>query len=291
MIDFPATRASCNQEQQKVNLIISIVLKAISMNWIDLLILVALGLFSGLLSGVLGIGGGVVLVPIIKTLGYTPVQAVATSSLAIIMTSLSGSIQNWCMGNLSIRRVILLGLPSLFTAQIGVILASNFPPYLLLATFASFLIANIFLSNVKKNLAKQAENLERQALNPVLARIITGSLSGLLAGLFGIGGGVILVPLQMLLLGEKIKTAIQTSLGVIFITSISACIGHAYRGNILFIPGIILGFGGLVGAQISTRFLPKLPDRVVSISFNLLLGILAVYIFYQAYNLYSLNIS
>jgi uncharacterized membrane protein YfcA len=93
----------------------------------------------------------------------------------------------------------------------------------------------------------------------------------------------------MLLLGEKIKTAIQTSLGVIFITSISACIGHAYRGNILFVPGIILGLGGSIGAQFSTRFLPKLPDLIVSIGFNLLLGILAVYIFYQAYILYSLN--
>jgi uncharacterized membrane protein YfcA len=259
------------------------------MNSINLLTLIALGLFSGLLSGVFGIGGGIVLVPIIKTLGYTPVQAVATSSLAIILTSLSGSIQNLRMGKLNIRRVILLALPSLFTAQIGVILASNFPPYLLLATFACFLILNIFFSKIRKNLAEKADNLERKTIDPILARIITGSLGGLLAGLFGIGGGVILVPLQMLLLGEKIKTAIQTSLGVIFITSISACIGHAYRGNILFVPGIILGLGGSIGAQFSTRFLPKLPDLIVSIGFNLLLGILAVYIFYQAYILYSLN--
>jgi uncharacterized protein len=253
------------------------------MNWVDLLLFIALGFVSGLLSGVLGIGGGTVLVPMIKALGYTPVQAVATSILAIIMTALSGSIQNWRMGNLSFKKVILLGLPSLFTAQIGVILANIFPPYLLLGTFACFLIANIFLSNLKKTLAQKSDNLETPNFNPVLARLITGSLSGLLAGLFGIGGGVILVPLQMLLLGEKIKTAIQTSLGVIFITSISACIGHAYRGNILFLPGILLGFGGLIGAQISTRFLPRLSDRVVNLSFNILLAILSVYIFYQAY--------
>jgi uncharacterized protein len=253
------------------------------MNWEDLLLLIILGFISGLLSGVLGIGGGTVLVPMIQALGYTPVQAVATSILAIIMTSLSGSIQNWRMGNLSFKKVILLGLPSLFTAQIGVVLANNFPPYLLLATFACFLIANIFLSHLKKTLVQKTDNLETPNLNPVLARIITGSLSGLLAGLFGIGGGVILVPLQMLLLGEKIKTAIQTSLGVIFITSISAGIGHAYHGNILFDRGVLLGLGGLIGAQISTRFLPKLSDRVVNLSFNILLAILSVYIFDRAY--------
>lgn len=249
----------------------------------NLLLLISLGLFSGLLAGILGIGGGTVLVPIIKSLGHSPVQAVATSSLAIIMTSVSGSFQNWRAGHLNLKRVILLGLPAILTAQIGVWIASAIAPYILLTAFACFLIINIFLSNFRKILIARGDNHNQVAKNPFFARIATGGAAGCLAGLFGIGGGVILVPLQMLLLGEKIKTAIQTSLGVIVITSIAACIGHASRGNILWLPGIILGTGGLVGAQISTRFLPRLPDKFVAISFNILLGLLAVYIFYQAY--------
>ncbi len=251
----------------------------------NLLILISCGLFSGLLAGILGIGGGTVLVPIIKSLGYSPVQAVATSSLAIIMTSLSGSFQNWRAGNLNFKRVILLGLPSLLTAQIGVWIASEISPYILLIAFACFLIANIFLSSFRKRVVAKGDNQKQLINNPLLARLFTGGVAGLLAGLFGIGGGVILVPLQMLLLGEKIKSAIQTSLGVIVITSISACIGHTSRGNILWLPGIILGTGGLIGAQISTRFLPRLPDRFVATSFNILLGLLSVYVFYQAYQL------
>ncbi len=254
----------------------------------DLLILISCGLFSGLLAGILGIGGGTVLVPIIKSLGYTPVQAVATSSLAIIMTSASGSFQNWRAGNLNFKRVILLGLPSLLTAQIGVWIASAIAPSILLAAFACFLIANIFLSNFRKRVVAKGDNQKQSIHNPLLARLLTGGVAGLLAGVFGIGGGVILVPLQMLLLGEKIKSAIQTSLGVIVITSISACIGHASRGNILWLPGIILGTGGLIGAQISTRFLPRLPDRIVATSFNILLGLLSIYVFYQAHQL-SMN--
>lgn len=119
-------------------------------------------------------------------------------------------------------------------------------------------------------------------ISPAVARIITGSLAGVLAGLFGIGGGVIMVPLQMLLLRETIKIAIQNSLGVIVITAISASIGHAINGNVLFLPGFILGFGGLIGAQISTRFLPKISDRTISICFRILLVSLAIYMFWQA---------
>jgi uncharacterized membrane protein YfcA len=111
----------------------------------------------------------------------------------------------------------------------------------------------------------------------------TGGAAGLLAGLFGIGGGVIMVPLQMLLLGERIKVAIQTSLGVIVITGISACAGHAIAGNVLFLIGIILGLGGLLGAQISTRYLPKLPDRVVSFCFYIMLFLLSLYTFLEAW--------
>ncbi len=249
----------------------------------NLLILISFGLFSGLLAGVLGIGGGTVLVPIIKSLGYSPVQAVATSLLAIVMTSVSGSWQNWRTGNLNLRRVFLLALPSLFTAQIGVWLASSIKPHILLIAFACFLIINIFLANFRKTIIVKGDDNNQTISNPVLARFFTGGISGFLAGLFGIGGGVILVPLQMLLLGEKIKSAIQTSLGVIVITSIAACIGHAQRGNVLWYQGTILGMGGLIGAQISTRFLPKLPDKIVAISFNILLGLLAAYVFYQAY--------
>lgn len=251
------------------------------------LILLGGGLFSGILAGLLGIGGGTVLVPLQKALGFTTVQAIATSSLAILITATSGSIQNWRMGFLSLKQVVYLGLPALFTAQFGVLLANMIPECILLICFGLLLLTNIYFVQLRKVLKKQENKTEdnknrQKKINPVNARIITGSLAGVLAGLFGIGGGVIMVPLQMILLGETIKVAIQTSLGVIVITAISASIGHAISGNILFFQGLILGFGGLLGAQISTRFLPKLPDRFIGISFKILLLFLAIYMFWQA---------
>ncbi len=88
----------------------------------------------------------------------------------------------------------------------------------------------------------------------------------------------------MIFLNEKIKPAIQTSLGAIVFTSIFASIGHYHNGNILFIPGILVGIGGLIGVQISTRFLPKIPDKNVQLLFNTLLILLANYSFYLSFN-------
>ncbi len=252
----------------------------------NLVILAAGGLFSGVLAGFLGIGGGTILVPLLVGLGYTPVKAIATSSLAILITSISGSVQNWRMGYFNAKRVIYLGLPALVTAQIGVYLAERFLPYLLLTAFGLLLLLNIYLVELRKQLTTRNTTPQTHNFNPIIAIIFTGSAAGILAGLFGVGGGVIMVPLQILLLEETIKVAIQTSLGVIVITAISACVGHTLNGNVLFTEGILLGIGGLLGAQISTRILPKLPDEVVSVAFRTMLGILSIYIFWQAWRNY-----
>ncbi|MCF3570423.1 sulfite exporter TauE/SafE family protein [Planktothrix agardhii 1806] len=266
------------------------------MTTFQLIILAGGGLIAGILAGFLGIGGGTVLVPLLLALGYTPVQAVATSSLSIVITAISGSFQNWRMGYLSLNKVIGIGFPSVLTAQIGVFLAGIFTPKLLLFLFGCLLLLNVYLVEVRKQITANKKQLEEQQIsestinsednipfNPVFARILTGSSAGILAGLFGVGGGIIMVPLQILLLGETIKVAIQTSLGVIMITAISACIGHAMQGNVLWIPGIVLGLGGLLGAQISTRFLPKLSDQTVTLMFRIFLIIISVYIFKQAW--------
>jgi uncharacterized membrane protein YfcA/ABC-type phosphate transport system substrate-binding protein len=287
------------------------------------------GLVSGILAGLLGIGGGIILVPLLVTLGYTTVQAVATSSLVIVISSISGSLQNWRMGHFDLQRVVYLGLPALITAQIGVYLANRLPPYLILFLFGILLLANVYLLQLKKRLSVKEQIKEsipevyvvpaslpyigEAAYTPICrdelqrvsnrfepsagsrpspqipqfkiisARLAIGSAAGMLSGLFGMGGGIILVPFQMLLLREPIKVAIRTSLGVIVGTAVSACIGHATKGNVLFFEGMILGVGGLLGAQLSTRVLPKLPDTIVSLTFRSLLGVLSIYMFWQAW--------
>jgi uncharacterized protein len=290
------------------------------------LILATGGLVSGVISGLLGIGGGIVTIPLMIALGYSPVQAIATSSLFIVMTSISGSIQNWLMGYLSFRKIMFLGIPAFITTGIGVYFASRIPPYVILAAFGVILVMNIYLIELRKQLVSNTEQITSvtPTLNPVVASagestisiepalvtptldsivaiggestisiepgfnslistISTGSIAGIMAGLFGLGGGTVMVPLQILLLGEPIKAAIQTSLGVIVITALAASLGHSFEGNILFLPGLILGFGGVLGAQLSTRLLPKLPEQIVRLTLRIFLGILAIYVFWESW--------
>jgi uncharacterized protein len=250
----------------------------------EIVILAVAGLCAGILAGFLGIGGGTILVPILVTLGYTPIHAVATSNLSIVITSISGSIQNWRMGKFDRRKVLGLGLPAIVTAQIGISIASILPDYGLLIGFGLLLLSNIYLVDLRQKLTKQTETGRSQGSDrSILYRIVTGGAAGVLAGLFGVGGGVIMVPLQMLFLKENIKTAIQTSLGAVTITAISATVGHALKGNISWSSGTILGLGGLLGAQISTRLLPKLPDRRVLLLFRLFLIAMSAYVFYQSW--------
>lgn len=257
---------------------------------LDPLLLLALGLGglgSGLLAGLLGIGGGIILVPLQIALGFTPVTAVATSSLAIVLTSLSGSIQNFRMGVLRIKPVALIGIPAMVTAQGGSWLANQFPSFLLLTLFGCLLFVNIFLVSWRVRVSTQEISDQTPFLPIWISRTLTGGSAGILAGLFGVGGGVIMVPMQMILLQEPIKTAIQTSLGVIVITGISACIGHAWRGNVAFLAGMTLGLGGLLGAQMSTRLLPKLSNQMVAWIFSSTSILVAGYIFFQAWKAYD----
>ena len=245
------------------------------------------GIFSGFLAGFLGIGGGVMLVPFLVSLGYQPIQAVATSALAITITASSGTILNWRMGYLQPKLILLLGLPALFAVQIGVYLAGKLSSSFLLLAFGMLLLLNIYLFELRKRIIGKQNNVEQQhSANLTLARIGTGGAAGLLAGLFGVGGGVIMIPLQILWLGEPIKIAVQTSLGVVVITAFSSCLSHAFNGNVLFLEGLLVGCGGFIGAQISTRFLPKLSNSVLSLAFRTLLVILAIYTFWQAWQIY-----
>ncbi len=277
--------------------------------------LLVVGSITGVLSGLLGIGGGLVMVPVLTMLGIPLVQATATSLVAVFMSAVSGSIRNLQAGELNWRVSLTLALFGIVTAQLGAWLGDRAPDGLLSLAFAALLLITIYLMALKKSLVQKqaraqlvdAANVEAEVASrsafettptaaaaetlpssppssqpsqPVFALLPVaqiGLLAGLLSGLFGVGGGVVMVPLQMLMLGEGIKSAVRTSLGAIVAIAISALAQHAWNGNVLWIPGIALGLGGVVGAQLGTRILPKLPDGSVNALFRGFLIVLSVY--------------
>lgn len=250
-----------------------------------MVMLFVIGIGAGLLAGLLGVGGGVLMVPVLIGLGVSPVQAFGTSNLAILITSISGTWQNWRSGHLQAASIWQLGLPALVTAQLGVFLAQRLPGDVLLLGIAGLYFLNIFLVELRQWLNRNTSPDKDQPVQPSLVSVlITGALGGVLAGLFGIGGGTLLVPLQVLLMGVPIKTAVQTSLGVIIVTACSALSGYAVAGDVLWLKGFWLGLGGLLGVQVTTRLLPRLPAVLVQRCFQLLLFIFGIYFIWKAQN-------
>jgi uncharacterized membrane protein YfcA len=259
------------------------------MTALDIALLIGLGSIAGVLSGLLGIGGGILIVPALIALGHPPRNAVATASLSVIFSALSGTIHNLRKGLMKPKPILILALPSLLFAQLGVYLSSSMSESILLFLFGCLLILTIYLVSFRKKLAKQIpsdaieEPLPQQSGVRRFVNIwFTGSATGLLSGLFGVGGGIILVPFQVLLLGDTFKSAIQTSLGVIVLTSLSSAIGHGLRGNLLWTEAILIGMTGALFAQLGAQLLTKVSENTVNNSFRIMLSVLALYFVWRS---------
>ena len=291
-----------------------------SANFLDpsLIILLFVGIGVGAVAALLGIGGGLLMVPTLNFWGATPLQAIATSLVGIVLSSTSGTFQNWCMGQIRLERVALLAPSAMLTTELGVWISNALPSDILLVSFAALQVVSIYLISLKRKLKKPDSRESRPVIERTrqsLAQPTTvffskgkatlpqptvqletkitdreifttqgiGLLAGVLSGLFGVGGGIIMVPLQMLFLGEDIKAAVRTSLGAIALISTWAVGRHALSGNVLWPAGICLGLGGLVGAQLGARILPKLPEHLVTLLFRLLLLSLSTYMIVTAF--------
>lgn len=257
------------------------------LGWVILLLV---GSLTGVLSGILGIGGGILMVPALTLFGVPLIEATATSLVGVLLSALSGSVRNLSTGELNWRNSLLIAMFGILTAQVGAWLGDRLPDPILSIAFAAMLVVTIRLIDLKRSLQHQnvADESAAASVTPTaeaatastvqwLPVISIGLIAGFLSGMFGIGGGVVMVPLQMLLLAEPIKAAVRTSLGAIVPIAISGLVQHATNNNVLWIPGLSLGMGGLLGAQVGTRMLPKMGDRTVNRLFRFFLIALAVY--------------
>lgn len=102
-------------------------------------------------------------------------------------------------------------------------------------------------------------SLVRRALLVALA----GAGAGLLSGLFGVGGGLVIVPVLMSVLGMDQRRASATSLVAIILTAAAGCVSYGLDGEVSLLAALVLAAGSLVGAQIGVRLLRALPDRIL----------------------------
>jgi uncharacterized protein len=247
-----------------------------------LLGLLLAGCGVGLLSALLGIGGGLVMVPLLTVMGLPIASATATSLVAIFLSSLSATLRNLQQQDVDGRVAIGLSLSGMVTAQLGAAAAARLPDRPVSIGFALLLGLTIYLMSLKRQLGQADPNpIPKLAANSTGPVIAIGLVAGLLSGLFGVGGGVIMVPLQLLALGSPIKVAVRTSLGAIVLISLSGLVQGAINHQVQWLPGICLGIGGVLGAQVGARWLPTLADRWVNRLFRGLCVGLAVYMVFR----------
>lgn len=234
----------------------------------QILIILTLGLVVGVLVGLLGIGGGVVLVPaMVYLLGYDQHLAQGTSLFILLPPIGLGALREyWKNGQVDLRAGIFCAIGFLFGGYAGGVIAVPLPSRDLRGIFGFFLILSAVLLWRKTKGALKAASTDAPENPNNLPRIlgITGiaAFCGVAAGMVGIGGGVLLVPLLGLLFGFSQHRAQGTSLiALIPPTGILAFLAYAKAGYIswvtgfLLIPGVFLG--GILGGQAARRLNPR----------------------------------
>jgi uncharacterized protein len=244
----------------------------------DALIGVAIGFVAGVLSGLFGVGGGIVMTPGLQVLlGLPPIVALATPLPAILPTALTGAFTYRRRGEVDDRIAAWLVGPGLVAAAVGAWLTDVIDTTLLLLITA-VLLGSQALSIIRR--AGRAERAEQRAVStPVLAGV--GAAAGFVSGLLGIGGGLVIVPLLAGWLGMPLRRVLGTSLLAIVALVIPGAIVHAALGHLDLGIVLALALGAVPGARLGA--VVALGTREATLRLVVGGGLLAVAIGYAAH--------
>ncbi|HJF61850.1 MAG TPA: sulfite exporter TauE/SafE family protein [Gordonibacter urolithinfaciens] len=291
----------------------------------SLVIPALVGIGIGILSGMLGIGGGTVLVPIFRlAFGMSPIMSTATSLFTIIPTSVSGAVSHvrhkTCVPSLGLAA----GLGGACTSPIGVWLATISPAWMVMlaaALIIGYSAVNMLRKAWKMKPARSAApaHAEPASETPVEAAVeqagdaaanddaepdvpagasaiaadtgksfpklsrkqlaigaAIGLGAGLASGYVGVGGGFIMVPLMLSLVGISMKQASGTSLIAVMLLAIPGTIEQGLLGNIDYMAGIAVAVGSIPGAVVGARLVRLVPERTLRFIFGGFLIVAAV---------------
>lgn len=236
-----------------------------------------LGLAGGILSGLLGVGGAIVMIPLslyippLLHLGSFDMKLISGMVMTMVMfASITGVIIHNRNNYFSKELLIYLGLPCLISAGSGAVLSKYMTgdsQLIIFAILTTITAAVLFFhqpgTEEKTNLTTTGDNL----INSKQLAITGSAIIGVLVGIVGAGGGFILIPFMTSLLGIPIKFAIGGSLGIVFMSSITGFTGKFVTGQIPLTQTIFLVLGALPGASIgsiiSHRLNPNLLKKLL----------------------------
>lgn len=249
---------------------------------IEIIKQVLIGLGVGLLIGLTGIGAGAVLQPIlIQWLGVPPVQAVGTGFLCSLLSKGWGTIAHIRLNHFRPRRafVFLLGsIPGVIMASFWInqlvksVPAERVNNYLkigiatlLLALAAIILIQELFL---RQRLERNQALYYKGGPFPLRKKItgfIAGLIVGVLIGLTSVGGGVLIIPVFILLLDAKAQEAVGSSIVIMLILSALGSFVFLLEGNVYLMTVLGLCLGSIPGVLIGSKLSAHVPERLLRI--------------------------
>lgn len=207
---------------------------------------ILIGLAAGFFGGLVGLGGGVIMIPLmVGILKLGQHKAHGTSLVALIFTGIAGAVTYALNGSVDILASALLASTAIFTARAGARFANALPEWQLKRSFGSFLILVSLLLLLKPYLPHVSEPTTGWV--KILVLLLTGAFTGFLSGMMGVGGGTIMVPSMVLLTGFTQYTAQGSSLLAMIPAGGVGAFTHWRLGNVSasilpgLIPGILIG--------------------------------------------------
>ncbi len=229
-----------------------------------------IGLVAGVFGGLVGLGGGVVMIPLmVGVLKLRQHEAHGTSLVAVAFTGLMGAFTYALEGSVDVGASLLLAATAILTTRLGATYAHTLPEPSLKRAFGWFLILVSGLLLLKPYLP--AWGLFSAGAGRVLSLLLAGGLTGFLSGMMGVGGGTIMVPVMVLLLGMGQHTAQGSSLLAMVPAGALGAYTHFRLGNVnrVLLPGLIPGI--LLGTYLGGSLAHTLPEKTLRVIFALVL--------------------
>lgn len=242
--------------------------------------LLVIGLAAGFLSGLFGVGGGILIVPaLVFLVGFDQRLSAGTSLAAIVPTSIVGVISYAIHGDVDWIAAICLAVGAIAGAQLGSFLLQRLSKTVLQWAFITFLaivIVTLFL------VVPSRESDIHLSVWTIIGLVVLGFVTGVLSGLLGIGGGVVVVPMLIVLFGASDLVAKGTSLLMMVPTAISGTFGNARRHNVDLKAAAIIGVAACTTTALGAIVAAGIPPFVGNLHFAAFLIVIAVRMILQA---------
>jgi uncharacterized protein len=231
------------------------------------------GLAAGLLGGLFGVGGGLIVVPGLVGLAKMDRRLAHGTSLAATLPIAAASLITYLShGNVDWVVALFLAIGSILGAIVGTHLLQIIPKNVLVIVF----VITVLATATRLTTGTESTGRGDLTLAMALLLVVVGLLAGTLAGLLGIGGGVIMVPAMVVVLGMVPVVAKGTSVAVIVPTAIMGTIRNRRKSNADMRVAAVVGAFGAASAVVGGTISDRLSDEVANVMFAALLVFVAI---------------